>query len=89
MGRPLFCLDVIFLKAAGVSQLCWLLFTSTPCWTGSSRVSSISKLKCCFPFQFRHLEAEEVLLNSCFRHVKLLPLISKRPNASRGLAASV
>lgn len=88
MVYPLLCLDVTFLKAAEVSQLCWLLFTSTPCWTGSSRVSSVCKFKV-FPFQFRRLEAEELLLNSCFRHVKLLPLISKRHDASQGLALSL
>ena len=31
MGRPLFCLDVTFLKAAEVSQLCWLLLLKRDC----------------------------------------------------------
>ena len=43
----------------------------------------------CFPFQFRRLEAGELLFNPYFRHVELLPSVSKRHDASQDLVASV
>ena len=43
----------------------------------------------CFPFQFRRLEAGELLLNSYFRLAELLPLVLKHHDASQGLLASV